>query len=129
LTQWTRKSAGTIRSRFAVLFLMLAVLLQAGVIQTHNHLAADVVTANDAIGAPINLAVASVTPSGKSRPTSPPVCPLCEEQALFGSYMLGAPAIVVAPVATVAWYSPVPIFSSIGRQVSHAWRSRAPPTA
>jgi hypothetical protein len=108
---------------------MLAVLLQAGVIQTHNHLASGIVTANDQLVVPAFARAVGTVASDKSRPTAPPVCPLCEERALFGSYVPAAPAIVAAPVVAAAWYALTRIFSSIGRQASHAWRSRAPPIA
>ena len=126
---WAFKSAGTIRSRFAVLFLMLAVLLQASVIQTHNHLASIPVTTGDQLLTPLTESIAGAVAGDKSKPATPPVCPLCEDQALFGSYLLATPAVLAVPVATAAYYSSAGIFSSIGRQASHAWRSRAPPIA
>lgn len=128
LTQRAGQSVRTIGSRFAVLFLMLAVLLQAGVIETHNHLASTLAAATSQQLVPANVSAATIVASGKSQPATP-ACPLCEERALFGSYMPAVPVAVIVPVAIASWYAPARLLSSAGRQVSHAWRSRAPPIA
>lgn len=132
MTQRVPQSLGTIGSRFAAVFLMLAVLLQASAVQTHNHFASNVVAASDQFVPSADLSATTATPtiaSGKSRPTTPPVCPLCEERALFGSYVLAAPVLIMAPVTVAAWYTSTQLLTAARRQVSHAWRSRAPPIA
>ena len=120
---------GTIRSRIAVLFLVLAVLFQGGIVQTHNHLGSGIVSASDQYADPGVPTVSRSLATGKSQPTAPPSCPLCQDQALFGSYMLATPAAFAPPVAIQAWYLPTLLLSSVVRQSSHAWRSRAPPAA
>lgn len=107
---------------------MLAVLFQGGVIQTHNHLASTVAAASGQRATPASISTGAIATSGKSQPVAP-LCPLCEERALFGSYLLAVPLAFVAPSATPAYYAPAKALSSAARQVSHAWRSRAPPIA
>jgi hypothetical protein len=110
-------------SRFAILFLALALTWQGFLTQGHAHFDGDgriVATAGSA---------SAVAVAGKSKPSpARPACPLCEEQALFGAFLLASPVMVVAPDAIAAWYAPTRYLFSAVRSLSHSWRSRAPPT-
>lgn len=108
--------------RLALLWLAVAMLFQGLVIQTHVHLGAD----------PSNVVIASARTIGaavdaqKGGPVVP-TCLLCEEQALFGAYIIGEPPTIVAAVATIFHYSTISLPSLAFRAASHAWQSRAPP--
>lgn len=56
-------------------------------------------------------------------------CPICEEAAQAGAYLL--PVALVVPAVTVVSYAPaiVPQIAQTPRTRSHLWRSRAPPAA
>jgi hypothetical protein len=108
--------------RLALLWLVVAMLFQGLVTQTHVHLSAD----------PANVVISStraVGPAVDAQKDGPvvPVCLLCEEQALFGAYLLGAPPAIVAPIADVFHYTTRSLPSLAFAAASHAWRSRAPP--
>ena len=109
--------------RFALLWLVVALLFQGFATQTHAHVAAD-----RTVAAPASARVAAVAVDGQKNGPATPVCPLCEEKALFGAYLLGGSITIAAPVAVVYDYiaGSLPLLAL--RSFSHAWRSRAPPT-
>lgn len=108
--------------RLALLWLVVAMLFQGLVTQTHVHVSAD----------PTSVVIASTRAMGptvdaqKDGPVVP-VCLLCEEQALFGAYLLGEPPAIVAPIAAIFHYVTASLPSLAFGAASHAWRSRAPP--
>ena len=117
------RTTGRSGSRFAILFLAFALVWQNFLVQGHAHF--------DGGGRIVasNAAAASISAiANKSRPApATPACPLCEEQALFGAYVLADAVTFVAPASAPAWYTPVqPAVLSLRTQ-SHFWRSRAPP--
>ena len=111
-------------SRIAHLLLLLVLAWQGVVVQTHTHFAQVGSTA----ALPLT-AVASGTDVSVSSTIPGAACFLCEEQALFGAYVLAAPVALVAPVADVAWYDAIAGPYSARSQSSHSWRSRAPPAS
>ena len=75
--------------RLALLWLVVAMLFQGLVTQTHVHISAD----------PSSVVIAATTnaaPTVGVQKDGPvvPVCLLCEEQALFGAYLLGGSAAI-----------------------------------
>ena len=108
--------------RFALLWLAVAMLFQGLVIQTHAHVGAD--SYSPAIGAVRGVAVAV---DGRRDVPVAPACPLCEEKALFGAYLLGGSATVAAPALAAYHYvsASLPLLRLAAS--SHAWQSRAPP--
>lgn len=106
--------------RFALLWLVVALLLQGFATQTHGHFGAD---RTSAVAASAHVVVVS---DGQNDPATP-ACPLCEEKALFGAYLLGGSVMVAAPVVAAYDYAAVSLPLLALRSWSHAWRSRAPP--
>ena len=110
--------------RFAIVFAMLlAVLWQSFVTQTHVHATPGAYTAaiSDSAGAPTRLK-AGETPSDQ-----PAICPICQEVAHAGSYLSPTAVALQPPVPVDLWRTATPAFSPTLRQRSHAWQSRAPP--
>lgn len=108
--------------RLTLLCLVVAVLFQGFVTQTHRHIGADRIW----VASASTLASAAAVDNKKDTPTTP-ACPLCEERALFGAYLLGGSVAIAAPVeATYRYATPILTTLSFGAS-SHAWRSRAPP--
>jgi hypothetical protein len=108
--------------RFALLWLVVALLFQGFATQTHAHVGAD-----GAWAATASARVATVAVDGQKNGPATPVCPLCEEKALFGAYLLGGSVTIAAPVE-VAYHYAAASFALLALQLSsHAWRSRAPP--
>jgi hypothetical protein len=105
--------------RFALLWLVVALLFQGFATQTHTHFPVD-----RTLAATASMHV--VTDGQKQAPTAP-VCPLCEEKALFGAYLLTGSVTIAAPVDVAYDYAAVSLPSLALRLSSHAWRSRAPP--
>ncbi len=110
-------------SRFAILLLALALTWQNFLVQGHAHFGGDgSIVATSAATAP----VAAIADKSKPAPAAP-ACPLCEEQALFGAYVLADAVTFVAPASVPVWYAQgQPGVLSLRTQ-SHFWRSRAPP--
>lgn len=109
------------KSRLALLWLVVALVFQGFVIQTHAHADAGPRWATVAPG----LTTASID-DRKQAPVVP-TCLLCEEQALFGAYLLGGGVTIAAPPASDYHYvaASLPLRAPGGS--SHAWQSRAPP--
>ncbi|QDZ08826.1 hypothetical protein FPZ24_16240 [Sphingomonas panacisoli] len=108
--------------RFALLWLVVALLFQGFVTQTHGHPGFD--------------RAWSATESARAAPTAvdsrkdipaTPACPLCEERALFGAYLLGGSVTIAAPLAAVYHYTTASLPLLAPSVSSHAWQSRAPP--
>ncbi len=58
---------------------------------------------------------------------TPDNCPICQEIAHGGAYLLPTPILFQPPAAIVAWFAVTLLLALALRQQSHAWRSRAPP--
>jgi len=108
--------------RFAALWLAVALLLQGLVIQTHAHVSPDPYATVSSAGT-----FATAVDGGKEGPSAP-ICPLCEEKALFGAYLLGGSIDIAAPVAAAYHYAATFLPLLQLNASSHAWQSRAPPT-
>lgn len=115
-------TAGMAKSRFALLWLVVAMLFQGLVTQAHVHISTD----------PSSVVIASTStlaPAVDARKNGPviPVCLLCEEKALFGAYLLGGSVTIAAPLVVVHNYVIASLPFLAIRFSSHAWQSRAPP--
>jgi hypothetical protein len=115
------RSARSVR-RLALLWLVVALLFQGFATQTHAHFGAD-----RTLAAAASMRVATVVVDGREQGPVTPACPLCEEKALFGAYLLTGSIAIVAPVGTAYRYAAAFLPSLALHASSHAWRSRAPP--
>lgn len=115
-------TAHRVKSRLALLWLVVALVFQGFVIQTHAHADAGPAWAT------VTPALASGTSIDDRKPAPVvPTCLLCEEQALFGAYLLGDSVAIVAPAAAIYHYATVSLPLLARSEPSHAWQSRAPP--
>lgn len=101
------------------LLLVASLLLQATAVQTHVHFTAPTHT----ITPGERSARISIPATGQS----PADCPLCQEAAMAGAYLL-PPAIVVPPApATLHWLAATALLPFGLRAPPRGWQSRAPP--
>jgi hypothetical protein len=98
-------------------------LFQGLVTQTHAHFGLD----GTSIAA-ASTRVTSVAADGQKDNPAAPACPLCEEKALFGAYLIGGSATIAAPLVSTYQFAAASLPLLVLRASSHAWRSRAPPT-
>lgn len=108
---------GLPRLRGLIALVMLVIFsTQTYLIQTHIH------------GRTATTATQIVTsPSGTKAPLDADQCPLCQEAAHSGAYILPGAAALLAVTAT---YSLVPLTEGprvFARIISHTWQGRAPP--
>ena len=108
--------------RFALLWLVVALLVQGFATQTHAHFGVD-----RAWAAAESARVATAAVDSRKNAPAAPVCPLCEEKALFGAYLLGGSITVAAPVEVAYHHAAASLPLLALHLSSHAWRSRAPP--
>ncbi|MEO5939152.1 MAG: hypothetical protein ABIQ43_09110 [Sphingomonas sp.] len=109
--------------RLALLWLVVALLFQGLVVQTHAHIGADrYATVTSATNA-----AAALGDRQKDGPAAP-ACPLCAEKVLFGAYLLGGSVTIAAPIGAAYNYAAAFLPLLQLHASSHAWRSRAPPT-
>ena len=111
-----------IGQRLALMWLVVALLFQGFVVQTHAHAAPTRLSAIAGQGT-----VATAVAERKTPAPVAPACPLCEEKALFGAYLLTGSFSIVAPLADAYRPATAPSSSPALLSSSHAWRSRAPP--
>ena len=115
--------------RFSALWLLtllvalLALTWQSFIVQTHLHASPDGF-ATELTG---NVASPAQLESGHSAPDAPSPCPICQEIAHAGSYLVPSEPGFHLPPSVVAWYIVSPSLTIAPRQRSHAWQSRAPP--
>ena len=114
--------AGLSARRLALLWLVVALLFQGFATQTHTHFGGDRVSATAGV---VRMATAAAD-SQKNAPIAP-ACPLCEEKALFGAYLLGGSAAITAPIDIAYHYAAESLPLLQLRPTRYAWRSRAPP--
>jgi len=109
-----------------VLAVLLAALLaftwQSFVTQTHVHPAP-----HHALTAPGKAEHAVYAGTGEPSPDQPANCPICQEIAHAGLYLLPVPVALDMPAPATAWVAVGPALAPQARPSSHAWRSRAPP--
>lgn len=107
----------------ALVSLLLACLLvQSTAVQTHLHFIAKARVA--ALAGPHGQSVRALDAGSGSDPAD---CPLCQEAAMAGAYLL-PPAIVLPAPPVLPIRADVAVLRALGVFASaHSWQSRAPP--
>jgi hypothetical protein len=106
-----------------LLVALLALTWQSFIVQTHVHARPD----GWATGLAANAASSAQLETGQSAPDVPTPCPICQEIAHAGSYLVPSLPAFHLPQPVIAWYAVSPSLTIAPRQRSHAWQSRAPP--
>ena len=103
--------------------MLLTILWQSFVIQTHVHAAAGgyATAIADSAGTPTRLK------AGEAPSDLPATCPICQEVAHAGSYLSPAAVALQPPVAVHLSRTVMRSPATTLRQRSHVWQSRAPP--
>ena len=105
-----------------LIFLLLALLVQATAVQTHVHVAHGGLT----VTAVSNEAQAhTAAPDGTRDPAT--ACPWCQEAAMAGAYVLPSPPALPAPPEAGAWVTWAALAGFILGPPALGWQSRAPP--
>jgi len=99
---------------------LLALSWQSFVAQTHLHYAPPAFS--QAATAP-----PAVQNGDQRSPDLPINCPLCQELATAGQYLLPSLPAIELPDAGEVWLSLASLPELTVREASHIWRSRAPP--
>jgi len=108
--------------RFAIaIAMLLAILWQSFIIQTHVHGAPGGYAIADSAGAPTRLK------AGEAPSELPAACPICQEVAHAGSYLLPAAVALQPPMVVHLSGAVTQMLAPTRRQRSHLWQSRAPP--
>lgn len=120
-----------------ILIGLLALAVQAFVVQTHIHMPqgrAGIQTVSvptvvmGAVASAVDASAKAVTPRDKYPINEDPSnCPLCQEMSHAGQYVASAAVLLALPIAAAVHFIPwaeaaIPSFA-----VTHIWRSRAPP--
>lgn len=102
---------------------LLAFTWQSFVTQTHVHPAPHAPVSAIA-GQPVAVSTHAAEPGSSDQPAS---CPICQEIAHSGAYLLPAPFSIHIPGPVTLWLSLAVLMALAVRQTSHRWQSRAPP--
>lgn len=101
--------------------LLLALLVQGTVVQTHLHFARQAIS-------PAAAASDRASQSGQPHKGDPSTnCPLCQEAAMAGAYLLPPATVLPPPPATVLWISAAAMVEFGLITPPLGWQSRAPP--
>lgn len=107
--------------RILVFLLLLCFVAQGTAVQSHVHFSGD----------EASIAAASGNgPTQLARPAkghAPAVCPLCQEAAMAGAYVLASAPALPPPPAPLLWAAPARLAPFALLTPSLGWRSRAPP--
>jgi len=120
-----RRAAPSRSTRFLVplLIAFAALIWQSLVVASHVHAVDRTVTALAG-----EVGAAAVSPHQPAAPAAPGDCPICQSQALHGSYLSPAPFSLVVPfIEAVGSIAVGPARAAPLVHPSYAWRSRAPP--
>jgi hypothetical protein len=107
-----------------LLVTLLAFGWQSFVTQTHRHFGERVVVAGLSVQSPGGT---DARKSGQAPADSPDNCPICQEIAHGGVYLLPTPIALPVPAVLAAWFGVALLLALALQQRSHDWRSRAPP--
>jgi hypothetical protein len=102
---------------------LLALTWQSLTLQTHVHAWPD----GGVTGLTGNAASPARPETGHPAPDVPTPCPMCQEMAHSGSYLLPSLPAFHLPHDIVSWHIVIPAQTIAPRQRSHTWQSRAPP--
>ena len=108
---------------FILVAALLAFVWQSFVVQTHIHSHFVAVSAS-AASDPHNATHVTNNPATPRRPAN---CPMCQEIAQAGAYLLPAAILFTAPSTEANIAHVVSALPSVPARQSHAWQSRAPP--
>lgn len=108
-------------SQLVGFLLLLGFVVQGTAIQTHLHFARQ---ASSALVASSDRFAQAAKPN---KDDSPANCPLCQEAAMAGAFVLPSAAVLPPPPAAVVWIvrTTLATFGLLTR--AHSWQSRAPP--
>ena len=118
-----RSTSGGLRT-FVLLAALFTFLWQSFVVETHlhAHLAAVSVTT-----ASHNIQKQADVGNNPAAPKLPVNCPLCQELAQSGAYLVPAAVLFASPPIIEVTAPMVSVLHSAPDGRSHAWQSRAPP--
>ena len=105
-----------------LIFLLLALLVQATAVQTHVHVAHSGLTVTAASN---EVQAHTSAPAGTRDPAT--ACPWCQEAAMAGAYVLPSPPALPAPPVADAWAAWAALAGLILGPPTLGWQSRAPP--
>ncbi len=107
------------RNLFALL-LLLGFVVQGTAIQAHLHFAGQ-------SSSPIAASSDRAAPAAKPGKEDPANCPLCQEAAMAGAYVLPTAVVLPPPPAVVLWIAGTTLAAFALPTAAHSWQSRAPP--
>jgi hypothetical protein len=110
-----------IGARLLALVVLVALVWQALLVQGHSHANSPIAGTRD-----VARSAARITANVDYLP-APAVCPLCEEQALSGSYVPIDAVAVPAQMPFAASYRLAYYPAAIATRAYYGWRCRAPP--
>jgi len=103
-----------------VMLLIASLLIQATVVQAHVHFTGPArLTASSPVAQVVRAAPAGGDDTGE--------CPLCQEMAMAGAYLLPAAIVLPLPPALLVWVEATALHEFGLRSRAHGWLSRAPP--
>ena len=108
---------------FVLLAALMAFSWQSFATQTHLHIYPGTRSVATAAG----VVVSSQLTTGRSPTDEPANCPICQEMAHAGHYLLPTPIAFVAPQTSAPWLVVTPTVALLLRQPPRPWNSRAPP--
>ncbi|MGZ3196386.1 MAG: hypothetical protein ACXWI1_04655 [Croceibacterium sp.] len=100
--------------------LLLGFVVQGTAIQTHPHF-------TQQPGSSLIASSNRAAPASKSEKDDRSNCPLCQEAAMAGAYLLPPAVVVPPPPAMVLWIVGTTLASFALLTAAHSWQSRAPP--
>jgi len=115
------------RRTFAAHLALLAIAIQAFVVQTHVHFDADF-SAIASVGDAAHRTLSLTDPTGQPHSNDRDHCPICHEQMSGGRSIVLEGIVLKAPTTTVFVALCVEALSLAFRIVSHTWHSRGPPS-
>jgi hypothetical protein len=107
--------------RLLVFLLLLCFVVQGTAVQSHVHF----IRQASAIAA--NSSVSQVEPAQSGKGDSPADCPLCQEAASAGAYVLPPVPVLPAPPPPVLWTAGATFAAFALLAQPLGWLSRAPP--
>jgi hypothetical protein len=104
-----------------VFLLLFAFVAQGTAVQSHVHPAGDA----RPFASPARAGHAQLSPKASDNPAAD--CPLCQEAAMAGAYVLAAAPALPPPPAPMLWSAPAVAAQFVLPAPALGWRSRAPP--
>jgi hypothetical protein len=102
-------------------FLVVCFLVQGTAVQSHVHFIEHTSSATAAAGN------SHIEAAPSKMGDSPADCPLCQEAAIAGAYVLPAVPVLLQPPAPALWITPTALSAFSLAPLGLGWLSRAPP--